>query len=69
MEKRGKKKKKNIEKNYELAMTIFVIKRKPLSGKAFLHFYETTLEDSGHGSENLIVIYKRQYISQRFSSF
>lgn len=38
-----------------------------MARKAFLHFYETTLEDSGHGSENFTVIYKRQYISQRFS--
>lgn len=48
-------------------MAIFVIKGKPLDSQAFLHFYETTLEDSGHDSENLTVIYKRQYISRRFS--
>jgi len=51
-----------MKKDYVLA--IFVIKRKPLGDQAFLHFYETTLESSGHGSENLTVIYKRQYISE-----
>lgn len=61
------RKEKNMNKDYVLTVVIFVIKRKPLGGQAFLHFYEATLEDSDHGSENLTVIYKRQYILQRLS--
>lgn len=53
-----------MKKDYVLTMAIFVIKKKKAIGRPSV---STTLEDSGRDSENLTVLYERQYISKRFS--